>query len=199
MLAGLLRAPLYAPALASALPAALQAAADGRWTPLVGLASALGGSTRNAALAQGLHFSVVCAEDLPLLERSPAPPVGDFAAALTEPYTRACEGWPRAAVPADFYRMPASTAPVLLLSGAIDPVTPPRHGQRVAQALGGAARHVVVPHAGHGVMGLGCLRDLVFRFVDAEADAAALALDTGCAHGVPRPPVFRLPRPGAPK
>jgi pimeloyl-ACP methyl ester carboxylesterase len=48
-------------------------------------------------------------------------------------------------VPADFYRVPASPVPVLLLSGAIDPVTPPRHGQRVAQALGGNARHVVVP------------------------------------------------------
>jgi pimeloyl-ACP methyl ester carboxylesterase len=56
---------------------------------------------------------------------------------MTEPYTRACADWPRAAVPADFYRVPVSPAPVLLLSGAIDPVTPPRHGQRVAQALGG--------------------------------------------------------------
>ena len=193
MLAGLLRAPLYAPALAAALPAALQAAADGRWSPLAGLAMALGGSARSGAVAQGMHFSVVCAEDMPLLERSPAPPVSDFGTAMTEPYTRACADWPRGGVPADFYRVPASPAPVLLLSGAIDPVTPPRHGQRVALALGGNARHVVVPNAGHGVMGLGCLRDLVFRFVDAEADAVALALGTGCAKGVPRPPVFHLP------
>lgn len=199
MLVGLLRAPLYAPALASALPAALQAASDDRWTPLAGLASALGGNARSPAMAQGLHFSVVCAEDMPLLERSPAAPAGDFGAALTDPYIQACAGWPRGGVAADFYRVPASPAPVLLLSGAIDPVTPPRHGQRVAQALGSHARHVVVPNAGHGVMGLGCLRDLVFRFVDAESDTAALALDTGCAQGVPRPPVFGLPLPGAAK
>ena len=42
-------------------------------------------------------------------------------------------------------------------------------------------------------MGLGCLRDLVFRFVDAPDDDAALALDTGCAQGLPRPPLFNPP------
>jgi hypothetical protein len=80
MLAGLLRAPLYAPALASALPAALQAAADGagrRWPGWQWRWAA----ARAAAVAQGMHFSVVCAEDMPLLERSPAPPAGDFGAA----------------------------------------------------------------------------------------------------------------------
>jgi pimeloyl-ACP methyl ester carboxylesterase len=56
MLAGLLRAPLYAPALASALPAG--AAGRGRRAlDAAGRAGvALGGSTRSAALAQGMHF-----------------------------------------------------------------------------------------------------------------------------------------------
>ena len=197
MLAGLVRAPLYAPALAAALPAALQAASDGRWTPLAGLAMALGGGARSATVAQGMHFSVVCAEDLPRLERGPAAPASDFGAGLTDLYVQACGDWPRGVLPADFYRLPAAPVPVLLLSGAADPVTPARHGQRVALALGANARHVVVPNAGHGVMGLGCLRDLVFRFVDAADDAAALALDTGCAMGLPRPPVFHLPVPEA--
>ena len=197
MLAGLVRAPLYAPALAAALPAALQAASDGRWTPLAGLAMALGGGARSATVAQGMHFSVVCAEDLPRLERVPAAPASDFGAGLTDLYLQACASWPRGVLPPDFYRLPAAPVPVLLLSGAADPVTPARHGQRVALALGANARHVVVPNAGHGVMGLGCLRDVVFRFVDAADDAAALALDTGCAMGLPRPPVFRLPVPEA--
>ena len=80
-----------------------------------------------------------------------------------------------------------------MLSGGIDPVTPPRHGRRVADALGAKARHVVVPNAGHGVMALGCLRDAVFRFVDAASDDEALALNADCAAGVPRPPMFDLP------
>jgi hypothetical protein len=32
--------------------------------------------------------------------------------------------------------LPPAVAPTWLLSGSLDPVTPPRHGQRVAQALG---------------------------------------------------------------
>ena len=194
---GLLRAALYAPALAAGLPAALAAAAAGDWSPLFGLAAAPAGNSRAAALAQGMHFSVICAEDLPRLQREAAPAAGGFGHGLTAQYLQACDGWPRGTVPEAFYRVPVSASPVLLLSGAVDPVTPPRHGQRVAQALGARARHVVVPNAGHGVMALGCLRDLVYRFVDTEDDAAALALDTGCAQGVPRPPMFTPPGLGA--
>ena len=53
----------------------------------------------------------------------------------------------------------------MVLSGGIDPATPPRHGERVAAALGPKARHVVVPNSGHGVMSVGCMRDVVYRFV----------------------------------
>ena len=65
-----------------------------------------------------------------------------------------------------------------------------RHGARVAGALGAKARHVVVPDAGHGVMGLACLRDAVFRFIDAAGDDEALQVDADCARALPRPPDF---------
>ena len=94
-------------------------------------------------------------------------------------------------MPAAFYSVAASAAPVLVLSGGIDPATPPRHGERVVRALGPMARHVVVANAGHGVLGIGCMRDVVFRFIDASDDRDALAVDAGCAAGVPRPPAFR--------
>jgi pimeloyl-ACP methyl ester carboxylesterase len=192
MLAGLVRAPLYAPALAAGLPLAIDEAAAGRWTPLAGLALALGGG-RGGSVAQGQHFSVICSEDAPRLGRDAVvTPAGDFSA-LAETYARACADWPRGLVPADFYRVGPAPVPVLLLSGAIDPVTPPRHGERVAQALGARARHVVVPAAGHGLLALPCVRDQVFRFVDADDEAAALAADGGCAAARPRPPVFVAP------
>jgi hypothetical protein len=56
--------------------------------------------------------------------------------------------------------------------------------------LGRKARHAVVPEAGHGVMGLACLRDAVFRFIDAAGDDEALQVDADCARAVPRPPAF---------
>lgn len=197
MLQGLVRGALYAPVLASALPAALAQAAAGHWSPLIGLSMAQGGNDRRQALAQGMHFSVVCAEDMPLLERMASPAADGFGPGLTDLYRRVCAQWPRGPVPQGFYQVPVSPAPVLLLSGAIDPVTPARHGQRVAQALGDKARHVVVPNAGHGVMVVGCMRDLVYRFVDASDEVSALSLDTGCARQLPRPGLFMPPMPEA--
>jgi hypothetical protein len=39
-------------------------------------------------------------------------------------------------------------------------------------------------------MGLPCLREAVQRFIEASDDAAALAVDAGCAATLPRPRVF---------
>jgi len=110
-------------------------------------------------------------------------------------YRGVCARWPRGAVPAGFYTIPASRSPVLLMSGGLDPVTPPPHARRVAHALGALARTVEVANSGHNVMGLACMRDGVFRFVDADADSAALATDLSCADKVPRPPAFMPPLP----
>ena len=186
---GLVRAPLYVPALAAALPLAVSEAAAGRFEPLLGLASALG-SRSTGRLSEGMHYSVVCAEDLPRAALAADAPGIDFGTGSVTQYQRVCATWPRGDVPAAFYRVPAATAATLVLSGGADPVTPPRHGQRVAAALGAQARHVIVPQAGHGVMGLACMRDVLYRFIDAERDAEALKVDTGCATAIPRPPAF---------
>ena len=195
MLLGMVRAALYAPVTASALPAALDEAAQGRFGALVGLASALAPGRRHASLAQGMHFSVVCAEDLP----SPAggARAADFGAGLAPLYREVCAFWPRGELAAGFRQMGPAPVATLLLSGGIDPATPPRHGERVAQALGPKVRHTVVPHAGHGLLALPCVRDGVFRFVDAADDAQALRIDTACARDIPRPSVFVPPGGGA--
>lgn len=194
MLASLVRLPLYAPALASALPYAISETGQGRFTALLGVTTALMSGSRSIDLAMGMHFSVVCAEDMPRVAATSDRPGADFGEATLAMYRSACDGWPRGSVPAAFYTVPPAPAPTLVMSGAIDPVTPPRHGARVAQALGAQARHVVVPNAGHGTMSLGCLRDVVFRFVDNEDGAAALQAVSGeaaCASRIPRPPAFQ--------
>ncbi|MCW5635657.1 MAG: alpha/beta hydrolase [Rubrivivax sp.] len=189
---GLVRAPLYAPALASALPLALAEAAEGRVAALFGLASAMQGGGRAGSLAEGMHYAVVCAEDLPRMSAAEAQGAGApvFGSTFAEHYRRVCADWPRGEVPAAFYIVPEAAPPTLVLSGGADPVTPPRHGARVARALGAKARHVVVPGAGHGVMALPCMRDVLFRFVDAADEEAALQVQADCAAALPRPPAF---------
>jgi pimeloyl-ACP methyl ester carboxylesterase len=190
MLLAAVRSALYSPALAAALPEAIEAAARADFAPLIGLHATFV-ARRATRLALGMHLSVVCAEDVPRLAASSDPPGPDFGSEFARFYQRLCSGWPRGAVPAAFYSVGVSASPVLLLSGGIDPATPPRHGERVARALGPMARHVVVANAGHGVLGIGCMRDVVFRFIDAVDDRDALTVDAGCAAGVPRPPAFR--------
>ena len=144
MLLGLVRAPLYAPALASALPAAHRRggarAASRRWS---GWRSALAAARGRRRWPQGMHFSVVCAEDVPRLAAAPATagrrlrrrPCADCTA-RSAPTGRAARCRRRST------RVPPAPVATLVLSGGIDPATPPRHGERVAQALGreGAAR-----------------------------------------------------------
>jgi len=190
MLLGAVRNALYVPALAAALPEALDAASRGEFAGLIGL-SATFASRKATRLATGMHLSVVCAEDVPRLRESGDRPGADFGVEFARFYEKLCSAWPRGAVPAGFYAIVASAAPVLVLSGGLDPATPPRHGERVLRALGPKARHVVVANAGHGVLGIGCVRDVVFRFIDAVDDRDALAVDASCAAGVPRPPAFR--------
>lgn len=189
LLAAQIRLPLYAPALASALPAAMERALQGDIGPLLAMSFGMG-SRRESQLAMAMHFSVVCAEDLPRMAQAQEAPGADFGTQFAEFYTRVCADWPRGEVPADFYRVPTLPAATLVLSGGADPVTPPRHGERIAKALGASARHVVVAQAGHGVMALPCMRDVLFRFIDADSDAAAQQVDAGCAAGLPRPPAF---------
>ena len=196
---GAVRGPLYAPSLAAGLPQAIGEAAQGRYEALLGLADALS-SRRGGTVAMGMHFSVLCAEDGPRLgpdmpaeapDAGPASLTAPFADHAARLYQRACAFWPRGTVPEAFYRTPPASTATLLLSGGLDPATPPRHADRVARALGPKARQVTVANAGHGLMGIGCVRDVMFRFIDAADDAAALAVDASCVADIPRPPAFK--------
>ena len=204
------RPPLYQPALAAALPAAIHAAAtEGRFEGLFGLTTAFG-SGKGMKLAMGMHFSVVCAEDVPRIGQAKDAPGADYGRMDAEMFAQVCKTWPRGEVPADFYKIPPAPSPVLVMSGGADPATPPRHGERVAQALAAGhperVRHIVVPESGHGVMAVGCVRDLMFRFIDAKSDADALPgtfmKDAECATRIPRPVAFQpvqVPQQGASK
>jgi pimeloyl-ACP methyl ester carboxylesterase len=183
------RSPLYSPAIAAALPAAIYAASEGRLEGLVGLSGALGAS-KVTRLAMGMHFSVVCSEDVPRLGQSVDKAGADFGPMDANLYKSVCMNWPKAQIPAEFFSVPTATSPVLLLSGGVDPATPPRHGARIAAALGARAQHIVVPQAGHGVMSVGCMREVVFRFIDAKEDAKALPQNADCAINIPRAAVF---------
>ena len=97
-----------------------------------------------------------------------------------------CAIWPRGQRPADFREPARGDVPVLLLSGELDPVTPPRYGDEVAQHLD-HARHLVLRGQGHNVIGVGCTPKLVARFIESTDPDA---LDAQCLERLATLPPF---------
>jgi pimeloyl-ACP methyl ester carboxylesterase len=187
MLASLLRAPLYVPQLSSVLPYALAEAGRGDFTALVALSAAISGSV-SENFAVGMHFAVICAEDVPRINTTATEQMSAtrFGSAFAELYRQACRLVPSRPVPPEFYSVPASNVPVLIFSGGLDPATPPRHGDSVAQRLGNA-KHVVAPNLGHGISAQACAPMLVSRFV---RDASFERIDGDCLARIPAPNFF---------
>jgi pimeloyl-ACP methyl ester carboxylesterase len=187
-LSGLFR-PLYVAELASLLPFGVSSAAEGNFNPLLAQNLEFADDI-SENLALGMHLSVICAEDIPRITAADLEAVGKsfFGRALVDDFMKACSLWPRAKIPADFYEPVRSSVPTLILSGGIDPATPPRHGGEVAKTLPNA-RHLIAPQVGHGVSLHGCAPRLVESFVRA---GSAEGLDGRCLERIPRP-LFVLP------
>ncbi|MCS7101652.1 MAG: alpha/beta hydrolase, partial [Burkholderiaceae bacterium] len=190
MLAAALRVPLYAPTLAALLPHAIERAAQQDFAPLLALpVAAAADEAARVAIVQ--HYAVICAEDLPRIDAAArrAAAATRFGTTLLQQYEAACARVPHGPAPPEFYALSGAAVPVLLLSGALDPVTPPRHGERVARALANA-RHLVAPHLAHGISAHGCGPELIARFVrQAHFDG----IDGACLQRLPAPPFFVPP------
>jgi pimeloyl-ACP methyl ester carboxylesterase len=180
---------LYSPVAARRIPSLFHRAASGDWTPLAEAAIARRRDTM-APGSIGLYLSVTCAEDLPGIDPAAASrgAAGTFLGDYRYREQRAaCERWVSGAVPDGFHEPVVSDAPVLLLSGALDPVTPPAAGAAVAAHLKNSL-HVVVPSGAHGFAGMqgeDCLRRFQADFIE---KGAVTGLSISCLAEVHPPP-----------
>ena len=163
---GALQPFTYAPELAALLPEVIARAGAGDFGPLYAGAM-LVTSDLDEQSNTALHYSVTCAEDVPRVTAA------DAASALSTLRTKTlaeralsvCTVWPRGVAPADATTPVKSDVPVLILSGGLDPVTPPAHGADVARSLP-KSRHIVAKGYGHIVSPHACGPRLVAAFVD---------------------------------
>ncbi|MFO1317863.1 MAG: alpha/beta hydrolase [Burkholderiales bacterium] len=162
----------YTPETVSLLPEMLSLAAGGELAPLFAANPALSGNLAEQMNA-ALHFSVTCAEDVPRIRPGSERDVlaGLPSRRLAEQTIAVCDVWPRGRMPADFADPVRSDKPVLLLSGGMDPVTPPAYGTAVAKGFPNG-RHVIAPGYGHIVSPHACAPRLLGAFVDAGSVAA---------------------------
>ena len=163
---GALQPFTYAPELAALLPEVIGRAAAGDFGPLFAGAMLVTVDLDEQSNT-ALHYSVTCAEDIPRV--SPAEAADKLARlpakALAERALAVCAGWPKGASPADATTPVSSDVPVLILSGGLDPVTPPANGAEVARTLP-ASRHIVARGYGHIVSPHACGPRLIAAFID---------------------------------
>ena len=185
VLGGTMFAALYSPKMAALVPYLIEQAEKGVYTGFFALGAAFDPAT--SSIAQGMHLSVVCAEDAPRID--PGTIARETAntflgGEMAQIRLKACEFWPKGKVDADYFDNTAVDLPALILSGELDPVTPPVWGQQIAGAWKNS-RHIIVPATGHGAAPAGCVPKLMAQFLK---EGTAANLDAACVQNVKRPP-----------
>ena len=191
LLANIVVFSLYIPTATSLVPAIITAAEKNDFQSMLALGSvAEGGGEPNMSI--GMQLSVICAEDAP--RNSPADLAKEAESTLFGKYvmeiqTQACAFWPRGKVDASFYEPVQSNIPTLVMSGEIDPVTPPTWGEQVAKTLPNS-RHIIIPGTGHTPGSSACGQRIMRDFIE---KGSAQDIDTSCVARVKRPSFFLTP------
>lgn len=192
-----LRTLMYQPASARRLPFILHRAGEGDLAPFFAATKPRGPSP----YADGMYLSVTCAEGLGLMNyeaaaaASRATRFGDY---RLRRQRAACAEWPTAKVAADHLAPVISDAAVLLLSGELDPVSPPAWADEVARRLPNS-RHLVIPNSGHIFDGMSsidtCLDPTLVKFLDR---AEPNSIDAACLATMQPPPFQTSAEPARP-
>ena len=141
-------------------------------------------------MATGLTLATTCAEDIARLTPEDLEQLRQepfLGTSLVDMITESCAVWPHGTVPSSLFEPVASDIPVLLLSGAEDPVTPERWAEVAASTLTNATV-VTLPAQGHIAATRSCADDLIAEFfTDPEAEQRT---DRACLTDLARPPFF---------
>jgi pimeloyl-ACP methyl ester carboxylesterase len=175
----------YVPQMSSLLPLVLDEAAQGRYEPLMSLAY-MSSRQMGDQINRGMQWSVLCAEDADRYQ--PPADAGDrlLGPEVAQMFFAACKVWKSGSRPATFNQPFSSSLPVLLLSGELDPVTPPAYAEQVLKTLPNG-RHLLARGQGHGTLGVGCMPKLLDQFLESTD---AKALDATCLETLVGVPAF---------
>ncbi|MEL6869655.1 MAG: alpha/beta hydrolase [Pseudomonadota bacterium] len=187
LLAGVVRLAIYSPATRAVLPTIIDRAHAGDYTLIAAQAAMLEDGFVDS-MAIGKHNAVVCTEDVPFFDTQTNPALdATFMGSLqVEVMRETCKHWPAGVIDGGFKQPVTSDIPVLLLSGEVDPVTPPKNAERALRTLS-RAKHIVAPGQGHIVSGAGCMPKIMGEFV---ATLDLDALDASCIERLRSMPIF---------
>jgi len=182
-----IRSVMYGAEGTTLLPYVVNEATNGNLTPL--LASLMNSSAISDSLYLGATMSLLCGEDVASTNSEAAAKAGEGSFARDSYYriwAGYCSGWDyMRPTTADFFAPVESNVPALMLSGDLDPVTPPPLGDRWAKGFPNG-RHIVVKGTGHITSYAGCMPKLLSEFLD---HLDPVRLDTSCMDHLKRLPI----------
>jgi pimeloyl-ACP methyl ester carboxylesterase len=180
-LLGTIRSQLYSVTTRSLVPLVIHQAYLGNYMPLAGLIAQTDGGQ---GIYIGLLFNITCNEDYPRIsptdfEQDAKNNFGGDDSHST--FKMACPLWPQYRPSEAFYQPVTADIPTLILSGELDPVTPPSNGEYTAKSLPNN-HHIVVKNAAHTVALSTCASDIINEFL---TSLNPKALDESCLDDVP--------------
>lgn len=163
-----IRMQLYSMEGRTMVPLVIHQAYKGNYMPLAGLLARQDTTDSEGGMYMGLTLNIVCNEDFPKIS------INDWNADANNQFGRnishrmwrlACPVWPKYRPDDSFYKPVIADIPTLILSGKLDPVTPPSNGEKSDKTLPNS-RHIIVKNAAHIVAGNTCALELIDQFLD---------------------------------
>ncbi len=183
-----LRGILYSADVSRVLPLIIHRANQGDFRALVGVSSTMASSNADS-MTIGASLTIFCSEELARMDAADVArqkTSGLIGHGLLENFEVACSVWPKAPIPAIYQQSVTSKAPTLILSGELDPITPPRWGDATAESLP-VSLHLIAPATGHNVGPRGCASDLIAQVIE---QGNLDGLDGSCLEELTRPSFF---------
>ncbi len=188
-MAGALRLLSYHPTTVALIPLLLDEAVNGNFQPLAAQFVMISDNLAEA-ISAGMHNAVVCTEDFPFFDGEGISRDSLLATYLgplqIDALEAICSVWPSGVLDTAFKEPVKSDVPVLLLSGEVDPITPPAFAELAAVDLGEALL-ITGRNQGHGQLSQGCMPKIIGDFV---AAGSTRELDTDCADRLYAMPFF---------
>ncbi|GAA6203593.1 alpha/beta hydrolase [Thalassotalea sp. SU-HH00458] len=165
----------------SLVPLIIHQASLGNFAPFAGLTAMSEGGMN---MFVGLTFNIVCNEDMPKVTEDMilADSDNNFNGNLSHvAWQTACPLWPQYRPSDDFYNPVTADIPTLIISGELDPVTPPSNGEYSHKTLPNS-RHIIMKNSSHTPGVSGCAINVINEFLNKKDPND---LDESCLDEIP--------------
>jgi len=181
---GTLHSLMYGVGSRELIPFVIGQVAAGNYKPMAGIIAM--SQDKHDKIYTGMQLNILCNEDVSRASQSVIEKSRNNTFSgrhSVDDLLKVCQRWPSFKAPANFADQVNSDLPTLLLSGELDPVTPPAWAEIALKGLTNH-QHYIAKKAGHGLVTQTCAAKMVAQFID---NAQFEDIDASCLDKQPLP------------